>query len=218
MAYALSLFKNACDLLGLASTALVLLNDAPEDSTDQRFGEMTTKTKTKKKAKRQTAVRMTYVPGDYELRVGRAKTGLGLFAEGDIPKGACVIEYKGPEVPKHKEESINSLYLFEVNARKTIDGSPRWNTARYINHSCRPNCEPNIHKGRVFIHALRRIKPGEELAYDYGKSYFNEYLKDVCACPKCKPEKLRAAAARKTVLKKVAGKKKTKAKAKKRAA
>ena len=167
-------------------------------------------TKTKKKAKKKPAARMSYLPGDFDLRVARSKTGLGLYAESEIPKGACIIEYKGPEVPKAKEESINSLYLFEVNARKTIDGSPRWNTARYINHSCRPNSEPNIHKGRVFIHALRRIKPGEELAYDYGKSYFNEYLKDVCACPKCKPEKLRAVAARKSVLKKVAGKKKAK--------
>jgi uncharacterized protein len=174
-------------------------------------------TKTKKKAKKKTAPRKSYVPGDFELRVGRSKTGLGLFAESEIPKGACIIEYAGPEVPKDKEESINSLYLFEVNARKTIDGSPRWNTARYINHSCRPNSEPNIHKGRVFIHALRRIKPGEELAYDYGKSYFNEYLKDVCACPKCAPEKPRAAAARKAVVKKVSRKKKAQAK-KKRAA
>jgi hypothetical protein len=173
-------------------------------------------TKTKQRAKKKTAVRKSYVPGDFELRVGRSKTGLGLFAEGEIPKGACVIEYRGPEVPKEKEDSVNSLYLFEVHARKTIDGSPRWNTARYINHSCRPNCEPNIHKGRVFIHALRRIKPGEELNYDYGENYFKEYLKGVCACPKCQPEKSqRAAAARKTVMKKVAGKKKAK---KKRAA
>lgn len=174
-------------------------------------------TKTKKKAKKK-AVRLSYTPGDFELRVGRSKTGLGLFAESEIPKGSCIIEYWGPVVPKDKEESINSLYLFEVNARKTIDGSVRANTARYINHSCRPNSEPNIHKGRVYIHALRRIKPGEELNYDYGKSYFNEYLKDVCACPKCSPEKPRAAAAaRKGAAKKVAGKKKTSAK-KKRAA
>lgn len=171
-------------------------------------------TKTKKKAKKKAAVRKSYVPGDFELRVGRSKTGLGLFAEGEIPKGACVIEYKGPEVPKEKEDSINSLYLFEVNARKTIDGSPRWNTARYINHSCRPNCEPNIYKGRVFIHTLRRIKPGEELAYDYGKNYFNEYLKDVCACPKCSPDKPMRAKAKKTVARKMASKKGAKTKRK----
>lgn len=136
--------------------------------------------------------RKSYIPGDFDLRVGRSKTGLGLYAESEIPKGACVIEYVGVELTKEQEEKANSKYLFEVHARKTIDGAPRWNKARYINHSCRPNCEPNIHKGRVFIHAKRRIKPGEELNYDYGKNYFNEYLKDICACPKC--EEKRAAA------------------------
>lgn len=133
--------------------------------------------------------RMSYKPGDFTLRVGRSRTGLGLYAESEIPKGACVIEYVGPQISPEEELKSRSKYLFEVSARRTIDGAPRWNTARYINHSCRPNCEPNIHKGRVFIHARRRIKPGEELSYNYGKNYFNEYLKDICACPKCKPPK-----------------------------
>jgi uncharacterized protein len=131
--------------------------------------------------------RMSYVPGDYELVVRRSRTGLGLFAETAIPKGACVIEYIGVPLSKEEEDKSRSKYLFEINTRKTIDGAPRWNTARYINHSCRPNCEPNIHKGRVYIHARRTIKPGEELNYDYGKAYFDQFLKDVCACPKCKP-------------------------------
>lgn len=144
--------------------------------------------------------RLNYTPGDYALTVRKSATGLGLFAEQDIPKGACLIEYIGRPITKEEEERSNSRYLFEISARKCIDGSPRWNTARYINHSCRPNCEPNIYKGRIYIHARRRIKAGEELAYDYGKAYFDQMLKDVCACPKCKPAKaakaLRAAAAR----------------------
>jgi len=129
--------------------------------------------------------RKSYIPGDYELVVRRSKTGLGLYTEGEIPKSACVIEYTGVEITKEQEEKSRSKYLFEIHSRKTIDGAPRWNTARYINHSCRPNCEPNIHKGRVFIHAKRRIKPGEELNYDYGVNYFREFLKEICACPKC---------------------------------
>jgi uncharacterized protein len=168
--------------------------------------------------------RKSYTPGDFDLVVKRSKSGLGLFVgETEIPKGACVIEYVGPVVPKGEEDNINSLYLFEVNARKTINGAPRYNTARYINHSCKANCEPNIHKGRVFIHALRRIKPGEELNYDYGENYFKEYLKDVCACPKCEakraksaPAKQRAAAAARTRAKTKTAKTKTK-KTKKRA-
>ena len=142
--------------------------------------------------------RLSYAPGDYALRVGRSSTGLGIFAEQDIPKGACLFEYVGPQLTKEQEEKSRSKYLFEINARKTIDGAPRWNTARYINHSCRPNCEPNIYKARVYIHAKRRIKAGEELNYDYGKAYFDQFLKDICACPKCAEKKTakRAAASR----------------------
>lgn len=153
--------------------------------------------------------RKSYTPGDFDLVVRRSKTGLGLFTESEIPKGACVIEYTGVPISKEQEEKSRSKYLFEIHSRKTIDGAPRWNTARYINHSCRPNCEPNIHKGRVFIHARRRIKPGEELNYDYGANYFREFLKDICACPKC--EEKRAAAAK---AKAAARKRKTVAKAK----
>ncbi len=156
--------------------------------------------------------RKSYIPGDFELRVGRSATGLGLYADGPIPKGACIIEYTGVEITKAQEETSRSKYLFEINSKKTIDGAPRWNTARYINHSCRANCEPNIHKGRVFIHALRNIKPGEELNYDYGKNYFNQYLKDICACPKCAAKRTAAAAA-KTSVKKVVKKKTTTKKA-----
>lgn len=139
--------------------------------------------------------RKSYTPGDFELVVKRSATGLGLFAESEIPKNACIIEYTGVQISKEQEEKSRSKYLFEIHARKTIDGAPRWNTARYINHSCRANCEPNIHKGRVFIHAKRKIKPGEELNYDYGKNYFNEYLKDICACPKCEEKRASVKAA-----------------------
>lgn len=139
-------------------------------------------------------IRKSYSPGDFNLLVKRSKTGLGLYTEEEIPKGACVIEYTGRPISAEEEEKSRSRYLFEISARKTIDGAPRWNTARYINHSCRPNCEPNIYKGRVYIHARRRIKPGEELNYDYGKAYFNQYLKEVCRCPKCEPAKTSARA------------------------
>ncbi len=139
-------------------------------------------------------IRKSYTPGDFNLLVKRSKTGLGLYTEEEIPKGACVIEYTGRPISAEEEEKSRSRYLFEISARKTIDGAPRWNTARYINHSCRPNCEPNIYKGRVYIHARRRIKPGEELNYDYGKAYFNQYLKEVCRCPKCEPAQTSARA------------------------
>ena len=123
------------------------------------------------------ATRRRYKPGEFELAVKRASAGLGLFAASPIPKGACVIEYTGVPITAEEREKSNSLYLFEINSRKTIDGSPRWNTARYINHSCKPNCEIEIYKGRVWVFARRNIKPGEELGYDYGEDYVSAYLR-----------------------------------------
>lgn len=130
-----------------------------------------------------------FTPGGYDLRVKRSKTGLGLFTFSPIKKGKCVIEYTGKVLTKQEEEDSNSLYLFEVSKTKTIDGATRTNTARYINHSCRPNCEIDIYKGRVYVMAKRNIKEGEELTYDYDKEYFNAYIKPKgCKCRKCAPK------------------------------
>jgi SET domain-containing protein len=123
--------------------------------------------------------------GEWDVVVRRSYAGLGLFAEEEIPKGAVIIEYTGRTLKPGEEDKSRSKYLFEVGKTKTIDGQSRSNTARYINHSCRPNCEPSIARGRVFIKARRKIKVGEELHYDYGKDYFNQMLKGVCRCPKC---------------------------------
>jgi SET domain-containing protein len=130
-----------------------------------------------------------YTPADLDLKVKRASTGLGLFADEAIRKGTCIIEYVGPEVPKAKRDSINSRYLFEVSKSKTIDGSPRYNTARYINHGCDPNAEPVIHGGRIFIMAIKPIAPGDEITYDYGKDYFDMFIKPHgCRCPAHMPK------------------------------
>ncbi|MDE2173324.1 MAG: SET domain-containing protein [Patescibacteria group bacterium] len=117
--------------------------------------------------------------------VKRASAGLGLFAKRPFKKGERIIEYFGRTISTAEAYTSRSKYLFEVNSRKTIDGSARENTARYINHSCRPNCEPEIERGRVFIDAIRNIKAGEELSYDYGEEYFDEHIKPHgCRCPK----------------------------------
>jgi SET domain-containing protein len=127
-----------------------------------------------------------FVPGKYKLKVKRSSAGLGLFAEEDIPKGKCLIEYAGRHITKEEEYGSRSQYLFEVNKNKTIDGTARTNTARYINHSHRPNCEIEIHKARVFVFSRRGIKAGEELSYDYGKEFFDEHIKPKgCKCVKC---------------------------------
>lgn len=131
-----------------------------------------------------------FEPGNYELLVKRSSAGLGLFAGENLPKGVCIIEYVGREISKEEELTSRSKYLFEVSKTKTLDGKPKINKAGYINHSCRPNCEVEIHKDRVFIFTRRAIKAGEELSYDYGKEYFDEHIKPYgCRCAKHQAKK-----------------------------
>jgi len=128
-----------------------------------------------------------YTVGNFELRVGKSGTGKGLFVVKPIPKGSCIIEYVGVLVPEKNLETINSKYLFEIGKNKTINGNVPYNKARYINHSCKPNCEADGPRGQVFISALKNLKAGEELVYDYGEEYFDEYLsKGRCECQSCK--------------------------------
>lgn len=134
-------------------------------------------------------------------RVGRSKTGLGLFATKPIKKGTRIIRYFGPILDSRipEQDEIENKYLFELNGRWTIDGSVRKNLARYINHSCRPNAESDVRprERKVFIRAIKNIEPGEEINYDYGTDYFKAYLKPIgCKCDSCerKRKKLRAEA------------------------
>lgn len=133
--------------------------------------------------------------------MARSETGLGLFATDVIEKGAFIIEYTGPRISNEEVHRRRSTrYLFELNSRWTIDGSPRWNTARYINHACRPNAEAVVSRGRIRIKAIKRIKPGDEITYNYGPSYFETFIKPAgCRCLTCKAGKsrrMKASAAR----------------------
>jgi len=133
-----------------------------------------------------------YTPRGYRLSVRRSLAGKGLFTEEDIPKGMCIIEYTGRALGKKESDESTGKYLFEVNARKTIDGNIRSNLARYINHSCAPNCESIIAHNRVFIFSRTRIKAGAELNYDYGKEYFDEFIgPNGCRCEKHRSAKKR---------------------------
>jgi hypothetical protein len=121
------------------------------------------------------------------FRVGRSRTGLGLYATEPIRTGKFIIEYWGPLVRWDDIDNLQSKYLFDLNKRWAIDGAPRRNTARYINHSCKPNAVPYGVKGKIKIYARRTIQPGEEITYDYGKEYFDEFLKPVgCKCEACR--------------------------------
>ena len=123
-------------------------------------------------------------------RVGRSRTGLGLFATREIKKGTRIVEYFGPLLDCNikEQDAIENKYLFELNGRWTIDGSVRRNVARYANHACRPNAESDVQprNRKVYIRAIKTIQPGDEITYDYGKDYFNSYLKPIgCKCAPC---------------------------------
>lgn len=111
------------------------------------------------------------------VKVKRGLAGLGLFAGEDIKKGEMIVEYIGNILNKEEaDKKVSSQYLFEITRNKTIDGTPRWNTARYANHSCDGNAESDVKKGRVFMSAIKNIKEGEEITYDYGEEFVEEHI------------------------------------------
>ena len=130
---------------------------------------------------------------NYEFAIRRTAHGLGFITLEPIPRGKRIIEYTGPLISNEEvERRYKGKYFFEVNSKWSIDGSPRSNIARYINHSCRPNAEATISKGRVWIWSRRNIKAGEEIAYDYGKEYFEGVIKPIgCKCEKCASKRVR---------------------------
>jgi SET domain-containing protein len=121
--------------------------------------------------------------------VKRAATGLGLFAVDPIPARKRIIEYVGRLISNEEVEGRRGKYFFGVNTRWSIDGSARSNTARYINHSCRPNAEAFISGRRVWVWSKRKIKAGEEITIDYGKEYFEDHIKpNGCKCAWCRDQ------------------------------
>ena len=129
------------------------------------------------------------------IRVGRSATGLGLFATKPINRGGYIATYRGRRISTEeaeRREARGARYMFTINNRWSIDGSPRWNLARYINHSCRPNAKPVERNGGIVILASRRIEPGEEITYDYGREYLDYFFKNDCRCPACRAKKTRS--------------------------
>jgi len=102
--------------------------------------------------------------------------GRGVFAACTIPKGTRIVEYKGKrilytlacELYPDDDDQPTHTFLFEIDDDTVIDAAQNGNAARWINHSCAPNCEAVDDEGRIFIEAIRTIRVGEELGYDYG--------------------------------------------------
>lgn len=127
-----------------------------------------------------------FLPGRYRLRVGRSKSGRGMFASEKIPKGVCIIEYTGIPATPAQIKADRGKYLFEISRNLTIDGNIPSNKARFINHSCAPNCIIEIYKKRIYVFSKRAINKNEELTYDYDTEYFEQHIKPRgCRCQKC---------------------------------
>ena len=123
--------------------------------------------------------------------------GTGVFATSNIPKNKKIIQYIGEKLTKSEgdrrsaekikkflnKKNEGSVYIFELNTKYDIDGSPLYNKARYINHSCSPNCEVDIIKNEIWISSIKAIKKGEELNYDYGYPFDeDDYSDHICKC------------------------------------
>ena len=146
-----------------------------------------------------------------KYRIGRSRTGLGLYAAKPFKKREYIVTYRGRRIRSAEADRLEargSRYMFEINTRWTIDGSKRWNVARYVNHSCRPNAEAIERRGPTIVYvARRRIKPEEEITVDYGKDYFAAFIgKSRCRCLKCKERRAGEHARRRAGLKRAARK------------
>ena len=112
----------------------------------------------------------------------------GLYASNNIKSGTKVIEYIGKLISKKETETNpkfdneKDIYLFNLNSKYDLDGDYSWNTARLINHSCNPNCEVDGKGLKIWVTAIKDIKKGDELSYDYGFGYDVDYKQFPCKC------------------------------------
>lgn len=115
--------------------------------------------------------------------------GTGGYARKDIPAGSMIIEYVGERIDKAESTrrcEADNEYIFTIDEAVDLDGKVSWNPARFINHSCEPNCEAEWDEGRIYINALRDIKQGEELSFNYGYD-LEDFQEHICKCgtPAC---------------------------------
>ncbi len=112
----------------------------------------------------------------------------GLYASCNIKKGTKIIEYKGKIISVNKSktdpkfDNEKAIYLFNINKRFDLDGDFKFNIARLINHSCDPNCEVFGEGLKVWVYAMKDIRKGDELSYDYGFSYDENFRQYPCNC------------------------------------
>jgi SET domain-containing protein len=120
----------------------------------------------------------------------------GLFATSDIAQGTRIVEYAGEKITAREgdrrvEASLNShrkngtngaVYIFYLSERYSLDGNVPYNQARRMNHSCDPNTDTDIIRGKIWIIAIRDIKKGEEITFNYGYEFRADYKDHPCRC------------------------------------
>lgn len=110
--------------------------------------------------------------------------GTGGFARADIPAGTRILEYEGEKITK--KESLarcerNNEYIFALDDEYDLDGNVTWNPARFLNHSCAPNCEALLQEGGIWVVSIRNITAGEELTFNYGYD-LEDWREHPCCC------------------------------------
>ena len=119
------------------------------------------------------------------VRVGSSRiAGQGLFAGQEIKQGTKIIRYIGEKITQAESDrrlAAGNVYIFGLDERYAIDGNTHKNTARYINHSCEPNCQTEQFGNTIWIVAIRDIAAGEELTYNYGYE-MNDEPAEPCNC------------------------------------
>jgi SET domain-containing protein len=118
--------------------------------------------------------------------------GKGCYAAAPISAGAFIIEYTGELIPaeeayrRENDPTRSGIYTFWTGDEWAIDGYREGNAARFINHSCAPNCDYRIEGRRVLIYAARDVAAGEELSIDYSFGADGEVVPCICGAPGCR--------------------------------
>lgn len=110
--------------------------------------------------------------------------GAGLFARLPVPRSTRLLEYVGERISKAESLrrcELQNEYIFSLSPEFDLDGAVDWNPARFINHSCEPNCEALLENGRIWIVSIRDISPGDELTFNYGYD-LEDYRRYPCHC------------------------------------
>lgn len=174
----------------------------PSTKSRRKTRKTTARPPAKRPTKRPAKRKATSAPNEwFALRRSRIQ-GRGAFARKDIPKGTRIIEYTGEKIsnaesdrryPDDDRDARHHTFLFTLNSRTIVDAAVDGNEARFINHSCQPNCDAVIERGHIWIESIKDIRKGEELVYDYQYEWDSAYTRDdlqfykcECGSPNCR--------------------------------